>query len=94
MQTDRIKKIPRLAKLLLKRMSLYNERHSVLEDFEGVHRMLRWMVSDMREKTLCDNRIFEWMEGEPLWYLVAENAFYHEREHADEIRRWRVEQGL
>jgi hypothetical protein len=34
------------------------------------------------------------MEGEPLAYLIEENATLHEREHADEIRAWRDAQAL
>jgi hypothetical protein len=29
------------------------------------------------------------MEGEPLSYLIAENAVWHEEEHAEDIRAWR-----
>jgi hypothetical protein len=43
---------------------------------------------------LTDARKFRWMEGEPLAYLVAENAFWHEQEHAEQIQEWRKAQGL
>jgi len=62
---------------------------SILEDFEGVHRRLVRMIADFPEKALTDNRRFSWMEGEPLSYLIEENATLHEREHADDIRAWR-----
>jgi hypothetical protein len=62
---------------------------AVLEDFEGVHAMLLKMVGDFDEKALTDGRRYRWMEGEPLSYLIAENAWLHEREHAEEIRTWR-----
>lgn len=66
----------------------------ILEDFEGVHKHLIKTVEELDEKTLNDNRTFSWMEGEPLWYLIAENGYWHEQEHAEEIRQWRKEQGL
>jgi hypothetical protein len=34
------------------------------------------------------------MEGEPLSYLVLENAIWHEDEHAADIRAWREAEGI
>src|SRR5258708_24145260 len=46
---------------------------AVMEDYHGVHKYLIKAVEDLDE-TLIDNaRRFEWMEGEPIWYLIAEN---------------------
>ena len=66
----------------------------IVEDFEGVHKHLIKAIEELDEKTLNDARRFPWMEGEPLWYLIAENGYWHEQEHADEIRAWREENGL
>ncbi len=66
----------------------------ILSDLEGVHRMLLRAVEEMDERSLTDNRRFRWMEGEPLWYLIAENSYLHEREHAQDIRLWRQREGL
>jgi hypothetical protein len=66
----------------------------VLEDFNGVHKHLIKAIEDLDNKTLEDVRKFPWLEGEPLSYLIAENATWHEQEHAEEIRNWREEQGL
>ncbi len=66
----------------------------ILEDFHGVHKHLLKAIEAIDEKTLNDARHFAWMEGEPLWYLIAENGYWHEQEHADEIGRWRKEQNL
>jgi hypothetical protein len=65
-----------------------------LTDFEGVHRMLLKMVEEYNERDLTDNRRFPWMEGEPLAYLIEENAILHERDHAADIRAWREREGL
>lgn len=67
---------------------------AIRDDFEHVHTMLLSMVEEIGERDLTDNRRFDWMEGEPLWYLLAENGYLHEREHADEIRTWRTQEGI
>ncbi|GAB4552425.1 MAG: hypothetical protein OHK0023_20440 [Anaerolineae bacterium] len=66
----------------------------VLEDFHGVHKHLLKEVAALDERTLTDVRKFRWMEGEPLTYLIMENAVWHEEEHAEEIRLWREKEGL
>ena len=66
---------------------------AVLADFEAVHDMLLTMVADYNEKDLLDGRRYSWMEGEPLTFLLEENATLHEREHADDIRAWREKMG-
>ncbi|MHB8625828.1 MAG: DinB family protein [Aggregatilineales bacterium] len=82
----------------------YNEEHYrvnvrrpldvILEDFHGVHKHLLKAVEALDDRTLDDGRRFAWMEGEPLWYLIAENAYWHEQEHAEDIQRWREENEL
>jgi hypothetical protein len=67
---------------------------AVQVDLESVHKMVLRMVEGLDKKTLFDNRSFPWMEGEPLVYLIEENAYLHEREHAQEIRDWRSREGL
>lgn len=66
----------------------------ILEDLHGVHKHLLQVVAELDDRVLDDNRRFPWMEGEPLSYLVLENAVWHEEEHADEIRQWREREGL
>lgn len=67
---------------------------AVLDDFHGVHKHLIQTVEEMDERALEDNRRFPWMEGEPLSYLVLENAVWHEEEHAENIEQWRADEGL
>ena len=67
---------------------------AVLSDFTGVHKMLLKMVEEYDDKALTDNRVYSWMEGEPLWYLVEDTACMHEREHAEEIAAWREQSGI
>ena len=65
---------------------------SILADFHGVHKYLIQAVEALDDKVLDDNRQFEWMEGEPLTYLILETAVWHEEEHAADILAWRDEQ--
>lgn len=67
---------------------------AVIEDFHGVHKHLLEAVAALDSRTLDDNRRFPWMEGEPLSYLIVENAIWHEEEHAEDIRAWREQEGL
>lgn len=67
---------------------------AVLDDFHGVHKHLIQTVEEMDERALEDNRRFPWMEGEPLSYLVLENAVWHEEDHAENIEQWRADEGL
>ncbi len=67
---------------------------SVMEDFHGVHKHLIRAVESLSDKVLNNARLFPWMEGEPISYLIAENGFWHETEHAEQIAEWRKAQGL
>lgn len=67
---------------------------AVLEDFHGVHRHLVRAIEQLDDRALDDNRRWPWMEGEPLSYLIAENATWHEEEHAEDIRAWRTAQDI
>ncbi len=58
-------------------------------DFHGVHRHLLLAVEKLDEAMLSDPLRYEWMEGEPLEYLIRETAVWHEQEHAESIRAWR-----
>jgi hypothetical protein len=66
----------------------------VLEDFQGVHKHLIGSLEHLDDRVLDDNRMWPWMEGEPLSYLIAENAVWHEEEHADDIDAWREAEGI
>ncbi len=76
------------------RISAARPIDAVLEDFHGVHKHLIKAVQELDERTLDSNRMWPWMEGEPLSYLVYENAIWHEEEHAAEISEWREKQGF
>ncbi|NPV65525.1 MAG: ClbS/DfsB family four-helix bundle protein [Anaerolineae bacterium] len=61
----------------------------LLPDFHGVHKHLLLAIEGLDEQLLEDPLRFEWMEGEPLAYLIQETATWHEQEHAESIRAWR-----
>ncbi len=101
-QLDNPKRVPEIIKIddideWNEEQYRVNARRSlavVRDDFQGVHKHLLKAVEELDDDTLENVRKFPWMEGEPLWYLIAENGYWHEEEHADQIRRWRKEQGL
>ena len=101
-QLDNPKRVPEIIKI--DDLDEWNEEQyrtnarrslqAVREDFQGVHKHLLKAVEELDNDTLENVRKFPWMEGEPLWYLIAENGYWHEEEHADQVRRWRDEQGI
>ena len=76
------------------RINVRRDLDIILEDLHGVHKHLVAAVEALDEKTLTDTRKFHWLEGETIEYLIAENGYLHESEHAAQIREWRVAQGL
>ena len=46
-------------------------------------------ISQTPEKELFDGSVFEWTRGEPLWYLVAANTFWHYEEHINSVIAWK-----
>jgi uncharacterized damage-inducible protein DinB len=66
----------------------------VVEDFHGVHKQLLKIIEGLDDRALDDGRRFQWMEGEPLSYLIADNSAHHEQEHAEDIRQWREANNL
>lgn len=70
-------------------ISASRDLNIVLSDFHGVSKHLIAAIEALDDKSLDDNRVFPWMEGEPLAYLVYENAIWHEEEHANDILDWR-----
>lgn len=63
----------------------------IWDDFMGIPKHLSQAIHALDDRTLDDNRKFPWMEGEPLSYIVYENAIWHEEEHAESISQWREE---
>ncbi len=101
-QLDRPTRVPEIVKI--EDIDDWNEEQyrnnvrrgldAVMEDFNGVHKHLLKAVEALDDKTLDNVRKFPWMEGEPLTYLIMENAIWHEQEHAEDIRKWREQEGL
>ena len=53
MSSKKALRIPALAKLILKRMSLYNEKHSIIEDFEETYQEIRKSEGILKASTWC-----------------------------------------
>jgi len=51
------------------------------------------MVQNTSEADLTDPERFTWMSGQPLWRLVAGDAYAHYPEHIESIREWLAKTG-
>lgn len=56
---EKLKKIPALANLLLKRMSIYDERHSIRDDFEETFNEICREKSVLKAKYWCWQNVFK-----------------------------------
>lgn len=63
----------------------------VLADWRAVHIQLLKHLNTVQERDLIDPKRWRWMEGEPLWKLVANNTFEHYAEHRPAIEAWRAQ---
>lgn len=62
----------------------------VLADFHASYRQLLVAVEALNEDALFDAKRFAWMEGDPLWKVVAGNTFGHYPEHITMIEEWQA----
>lgn len=60
-------------------------------DFQASHQRALRMVQAMPEEDLLDPRRFEWLQGDPMWHLVAANTWWHYKEHHEAISDWLAE---
>ena len=63
MPPRKVFQIPALAKLILKRMSLYYERHSIIEDFEETYKEIRKAEGVLRANTWCWKSVIRSVSG-------------------------------
>jgi hypothetical protein len=66
----------------------------VLDDFEAVHLQTIRRVEAFSNTELTDPQHYPWQQGRPLFEWIAEDSFRHVKEHAGQIRLWRLAQGL
>lgn len=60
----------------------------VLADFQNTHQRSLKVIQLVPENDLFDPQRFDWREGDPLWYMVGGNTFWHYREHSESIQAW------
>ncbi len=60
----------------------------VQQAFSETHQQAVRTVETMKEKDLFDPDRFAWLEGNPIWHLVAGNTWRHYEEHRKSIQEW------
>ncbi len=60
----------------------------VLADFQATYLQVIEMVQTMTNEDLTDPTRFAWMNGRPIWSLVAGDTYEHYQEHAGPIQEW------
>lgn len=60
----------------------------VLEDFRASYQQIVDAVQALSEEDLVNPQRFAWMQGDPLWQIVAGDTYDHYEEHAQPIREW------
>ena len=69
----------------------------IFEDLHGVRVQLEDWLTEFSDHDLTDPKRYSWSKGLPLWHIIAENSFRHEREHLPDIKafaaRWSAEPG-
>lgn len=63
----------------------------VLGDFQASHQQTLKRVEAMTEEELLDAGRYEWLQGDPMWHLVAANTWWHYKEHHETIVNWLAE---
>lgn len=69
---------------------VFNEHRSVplaevREAFARSHQEALAMVAELEPEVLFEPERFHWLQGAPLWRMVAANTFWHYREHREQI---------
>lgn len=60
----------------------------VLEDFRAIYGKIVATVHELDTEDLLEPDRFPWMQGNPLWQLIAGDTYEHYEEHAEPIRAW------
>lgn len=62
--------------------------HLVQSDFRATYQRLLKGTEALSESDLFDPQRYTWLEGSPLWEIIAGNSFAHYEEHAPMIEAW------
>jgi hypothetical protein len=57
----------------------------ILSNFVDSYHAAIEIVKRMSDDDLFDGDRFAWRKGEPIWYLVAANTWWHYQEHSEQI---------
>jgi hypothetical protein len=60
----------------------------ILSDFHGVREQTIRRLAYFKDRDLNDPKRYPWLEGNPLWGLMAANSFEHDLEHLEQIQAW------
>jgi hypothetical protein len=60
----------------------------VLADFHGVRQQTLRQVESLTDEQLAESKKYPWLKEAPLWKWIAEDSFEHDREHAEDVRKW------
>jgi hypothetical protein len=59
-----------------------------LADFRIAHEKCLGAIQLLSDEQLNDPQLFEWLNGHPVWQIIAANSYEHYREHLDQIEVW------
>jgi len=60
----------------------------VRSTWDSTHQEALHTVEAMEESDLFRDDRFPWRKGDPIWHLVADNTYRHDREHREQIEAW------
>ncbi len=61
---------------------------SVQAEFDSSYTDTLRFVESIPEEDLFEPGRFEWTNGNPVWYLVGANTFWHYDDHISSLRNW------
>jgi hypothetical protein len=59
-----------------------------LTNFRITHQQITEWIQSMLEEDLINPNRFAWLQGQPLWQLVAGDTYEHYQEHKAQIKAW------
>jgi len=59
-----------------------------LADFRTAHEKCLGAIQLLSDEELNDPQLFDWLNGHPVWQIIAANSYEHYREHLRQIEAW------
>lgn len=60
----------------------------IFKDLQGVRYQLEQWLEEFSERDLNNPQRYKWLDGQPLWQLIAETSFAHEAAHLEAIEQF------